>query len=460
MSAPEKYLLLTGATGLLGQYLVRDMLQRGIRLALVVRGQSKMTAQQRIEQTMQMWEQELGKPLARPVCIEGDITQPGLGLTPAWSQWIGQLCDKALHCAASLTFHQQGEEPWRTNVTGTRNFLDLCQSAGIDEMHYISTAYVCGHRDEKVLEDDLDVGQNHRNDYEKSKFQAEQMVREHGFADLTVYRPVVITGDSITGYTSTYHGTYLYMKLAKLLSQYVDPDENGNRHVPIRWGLTGDERRNITPVDWNSEVICRLYENPKAHGRTYHMAPHEPLTMRDAIGYATDFYGITGIEFLGFKDKPPHELNDLEKWVWANIEIYGAYDFMDPEFDTTNLQQFAPEPYCPKLDQAMARRLMEYAEQDRWGKRKPPKLIDPAGQLDQWLRQTCQNPEPGPLPTPAADLTIVGFDVLGPGGGQRQVAMRDRQPVAWNFGLPPDPAAVVQSLRLEELVARGTGTGT
>jgi nucleoside-diphosphate-sugar epimerase len=455
MSEPEKYLLLTGATGLLGQYLVRDMLQRGIRLALIVRGQSKLTAQQRLEQTMQMWERELGKPLPRPVVIEGDITKPGLDLTPAWSQWIRRHCDKALHCAASLTFHQQGEEPWRTNVDGTRNFLDLCQVSGIDEMHYISTAYVCGHRDNKVMEDDLDVGQDHRNDYEKSKFQAEQMVREHGFRDLTVYRPVVITGDAITGYTSTYHGTYLYMKLAKLLSQYVDPDENGNRHVPIRWGLTGEERRNITPVDWNSEIICRLYENPAAHGRTYHMAPQEPLTMREAIGYATDFYGITGIEFLGFKDKPPHELNDLEKWVWANIEIYGAYDFMDPEFDTTNLQQFAPEPYCPKLDQPMARRLMEYAEEDRWGKRKPPQLITPPWQLDQWLRDTCENPEPGPLPA-AGDFTIVGYDVLGPGGGQRQVAMRGDQPVAWDYGLPPHSDALIRSLPLQDLVGTGT----
>ena len=448
MSDPGKYMLLTGATGLLGQYLVRDMLLRGIRLAVVIRGQKKEPARRRLEQSMQMWERTLGRSLPRPVCIEGDITQPGLALTPEWKGWIETNCDKALHCAASLTFHELGAEPWRTNVEGTRNFLDLCRATGIEEMHYISTAYVCGHRTEKVMEDDLDVGQTFRNDYEKSKFLAEKMVREHGFADLTIYRPVVITGDSVSGYTSTYHGTYLYMKLAKLLSEYVDPDENGVRHVPIRWGLTGDERRNITPVDWNSEVICRLYENPEAHGHTFHMAPNEPLTMRAAIGYATDFYGITGIEFLGFKDKPPHALNELEKWVWANISIYGAYDFMDPEFDATNLREFVPEPYCPPLDAPMARRLLEYAEEDRWGKRKSPELVAVDLDIDRWLRDQVGAANPGAFTS--ADVTSIGLELTGPQGEQRRLAMRVGQLVGWDYGLPKSSDAMIIHMAVEQ----------
>ncbi|MCA9266142.1 MAG: SDR family oxidoreductase [Planctomycetales bacterium] len=450
MSRREQYLLLTGATGLLGRYLVRDLIQRGHRLAIVIRGQKKATAHQRMEEFMQKWESDLGMPLPRPVCLEADITQPNLALSPADLEWVRNRCDKILHCAASLTFEQQGEEPQRTNIEGTRQVLGLCREVGIDEMHYISTAYVCGHRDTPVMEDDLDVGQKFRNVYEESKYQAEVLVREHGFKDLTVYRPVVITGDSVTGYTSTYHGTYLYMKLARLLAQNFEPDENGNRHIPIRWGLTGDERRNITPVDWNSEIICNLYENDDAHGRTFHMAPRIPLTMREAIGYATDFYGITGIEFLGFKHNPPHELNDLEKWVWANISIYGAYDLVDPEFDSTNLQEFAPEPECPRFDREMAKRLIEFAEEDKWGRRKPAPLIELDFSIADYLdRQVAEHAS-----SDVGATTSIGLDLVGPGGAQWTVQLADGQIVQAERGLPADPTAEVVQMPAAEFSNR------
>ena len=266
----QNYMLLTGATGLLGQYLLRDLLLKGHRVAVLVRGSKHASPAERIEQTMQMWDREAGHPLPRPIVLPGELTEASLGLTDEQQQWVRTHCDGMLHCAASLTFFETKGEPWRTNVEGTRHVLDFCRALGIDEMHYISTAYVCGHRHDLVREDQLDVGQEFRNDYEKSKFLAEKLVREAGcFQSLTIYRPVVITGDSKTGYTSTYHGSYLYMKLARLLARSIEPDENGRRHLPISWGLTGNERRNITPVDWNSAVICKFLVTPEAHGRTY-----------------------------------------------------------------------------------------------------------------------------------------------------------------------------------------------
>jgi nucleoside-diphosphate-sugar epimerase len=430
--AKDRYIILTGATGLLGQYLLRDLLIRGHRVAAIVRGNKKSFPEERLEQIMQMWERQLGEYLPRPICIAGDITQPQCGLSDDELSWINDHGQCMLHCAASLTFHEVGGEPRRTNVEGTNNVLDLCQKTSLDEMHYISTAYVCGQRDDLVMEADLDVGQEFRNDYEKSKFLAEQAVRAADFRSLTVYRPVVITGDSKTGYTSTYHGTYLYMKLARILAQNTDPDENGTHHVPIRWGLTGDERRNITTVDWNSEVILKLYENPDAHGHTFHLGPEKPLTMREAIGFGTEFYKITGVEFLGFKDKPPHELNELERWVWANISIYGSYDFMDPRFDMTNLRRFAPHLTAPVLDKTTARRLLDYAEEDKWGRRKPP-AAEPAPFDVAALLQEKKIGSSG-LSTTAS----VGLDVLGPGGGQWNLAFTDGRLDHYEAGLPSE----------------------
>ncbi len=437
------YVILTGATGLLGRYLLRDFLVRRHRVAVIVRGSKEGSPDERIEQIMQMWDREQGGSMPRPVVIAGDITQPLCGLSTKDQEWIRQHGHCMLHCAASLTFHEEKGEPWRTNVEGTNNVLELCQRTHLTEMHYISTAYVCGRRDDLVMESDLDAGQEFRNDYEKSKFIAEQAVRDAKFDSLTVYRPVVITGDSRNGYTSTYHGTYLYMKLARMLAQNTDPDENGMHHIPIRWGLTGKERRNITPVDWNSEIILRLYENADAHGRTFHLAPADPITMAEAIGFGTDFYKITGIQFLGFKNKPPHKLNEMERWIWANISIYGSYDFMDPEFDMTNLLEFAPNLPSPKLDGPLAKRLLDYAEEDKWGRRKPPPLEPPVSDVGGYLSRR-------PTTNASGETTEIGLDVTGRGGGQWTLHVNQGQISRIEMGLPSDRSRPVLSVSIEQ----------
>lgn len=445
----KDFILLTGATGLLGQYLLRDLLRRGHRMAVVIRSGKRANAAERLEQTMQMWERQAGTLLRRPVCLEGDITCENLGFDETTMQWVANHVGTMLHCAASLTFRPVGDEPWRTNLEGTRNVLELCRATRISDMHYVSTAYVCGEREDMVREDELDVGQVFRNVYEQSKFEAEKAVRNAGFRQTTVYRPVVITGDSSTGYTSTYHGTYLYMKLAKLLAGHVEPSADGKRYLNIRWGLTGHERRNITCVDWNSEIICQLYENPEAHGKTFHLTPAEPISMREAIDYANEFYGLAGVDFRGFKDQPDSPLNDMEKWLWANVSIYGSYDFMDPHFDATNLKRFAPTPVCPKLDRETVRRLIQFAEEDRWGKRKPDPIQPAALCVESYFAQRCPLQSTGIRTAP---VTSVGLELLGPGGGPWCLELdSDGILLSYARGLPDATASPIVALPIDLL---------
>ena len=123
------YTLLTGATGLLGRYLLRDLLESGVRVAVVIRPSKKASPQQRLESILQQWEADSGRPLPRPVCFAGDVCQPLLGLADDARDWISQSCDSIIHSAAVLTFEEQSDgEPWRTNVGGTRNVLQLCSN--------------------------------------------------------------------------------------------------------------------------------------------------------------------------------------------------------------------------------------------------------------------------------------------------------------------------------------------
>jgi len=82
------YWLLTGVTGLVGQYLLKDMLLAGLPVAVLVRPGRTATASARVEGLMQRWEGVCGSPLPRPVVLEGDVTAPGLGLSLGDSSWV------------------------------------------------------------------------------------------------------------------------------------------------------------------------------------------------------------------------------------------------------------------------------------------------------------------------------------------------------------------------------------
>lgn len=371
-----KYLLLTGSTGLVGRYLLRDLLKRGHQVAVLVRSDGKHSAIERIDEIMRLWEKQSECNLPRPVCLQGDVTAPGLGLDDESRSWVGRNCDAMMHNAASLNFlgADRGGEPWRTNLDGTREVLAFCQTTGIRKFHYVSTTYVCGDREGVILEDDLNAGQGFRNDYEHSKFQAEQLVRAVDYLDPpTVYRPAVIAGDSVTGYTNTYHGLLHHLKFMATLFRNVPPGPDGIRYVPLRLKMTGDEQRNIVPVDWVSAVMLRLYETPAAHGGTYHLAPTHPMTPRELIAAVESYFRVDGAEFVGHTSIADGR-SDTEQKTDESLELYEAYTLTDPTFDMTNTNRFAADIVCPHLDEAMIHRFIDFGEANKWGKlpRKKP----------------------------------------------------------------------------------------
>ena len=414
------YLLLTGATGLLGRYLVCDLLESGNQLALLVRSSKNEKAVERIEAILQLRERETGRQLPRPVVLEGDICKPFLGLSSNDLQWVTRHCTSMLHSAASLKFHADGTgEPWTSNVEGTRNMLALCEAAKLRRLHYVSTAYVCGLREEVAFESELDCGQSFRNEYEESKLQAEKLVRAATFIDqLTVYRPAVISGDSKTGYTNTYHGLYLYLRVMSILvpRQPIGPD--GLRNTPLRVAQTGEERRNVVPVDWVSKAMTRLYNNRDAHGHTFNMAPDECLTPRQIMEAGYTYFSSKGVEFLG-PDYKPDSYNAFEAETFPGLAMYNNYEKTDPTFDCSNLKRFAGDAPCPKIDEAMLHTYIRFGEADRWGKRRQPGIVTPfyVGEYFSKFPQTFGD---------ECFRSQVALDLFGPGGGQ------------WTLGLLSD----------------------
>ncbi len=350
-------ILLTGATGLLGRYLLRDLLTAGQNVAVVVRPSDRQPAEARVASLVAAWERRGVTGLSMPHVLVGDITSPVLGLSPTDRRWVADHCDMVLHNAASLSFEPASspdDEPWRSNVGGTRNVLELCRQTGISDFHHVSTSYVCGLREDLVYENQLDVGQEFGNDYEKSKLQAEQLVREADFlAPPTFYRPAIIVGDSQTGFTTTFHGYYAVVRLAVTLTRLVEGADSIDWSIPLH-GLTGNERKNLVPVDWVSAVASEIVGRRDLWGHTYHLTPTEPVrasTIRDVIEKVVGYEGTTAFTEAGENGSAGASFGaELESAFYEQMEVYATYWRNDPTFDRTNLLAAVPHLPCPPLD--------------------------------------------------------------------------------------------------------------
>jgi thioester reductase-like protein len=378
-AAAPKSLLVTGATGLLGSYLIRDLLLDGRPLAVVARGSRKQSAATRVEAIVGHWEETLGKRLQRPVVLEGDLTKPHCGLGADARDWVKRHCDELLNNAASLTFRgsDREAEPWRTNVVGTTHALALARETGLRHVHHVSTAYVCGLRSGLIREDDLDVGQEFGNDYERSKVEAEKIVRAAASADgcletATIYRPSIIVGDSSTGWTSTYHGLFAALRLGHTLLTRVT---KGTTSGPALLGLIGvaaNDTKNFVPVDWVSAVIAHAVQTPSARGVTYHLTHPEPLAL-DTVGrliqQAVETYS---------QDASPDD-PDLcdEQWFAENLgtqlDIYRSYLRNDPTFDRSRTAAIAGHLPCPPLDMQTLMKMAKFAIDHEFGRKSPLK---------------------------------------------------------------------------------------
>jgi thioester reductase-like protein len=451
------YTLLTGATGLVGRYLARDLLLNGHRLAVVVRPSKKQSPAERMECVLQHWEAELGRSLPRPVVLSGDIAEPGFGLSEKDRDWVRGHVDCIIHSAAILEFYGEDRsgEPWRTNLGGTKNMIELCRDLDIRDVHYVSTAYVAGMQSGRAMEDALDVGQTFRNDYEESKFLAEQCVREIDFADhVTIYRPAVISGDSVTGYTNTYHGIYLYLRLLALMIPALPADENGVRHTPVRLQMTGEEKRNIIPVDWVSAVMVRLFETPEARGGTYNMAPDKPMTSGEMIRYCGEYFNSEGAIFCGYDAPEATETSreeDEDQWMFErllteNMGTYQPYERSDNTFDMTNTKRFAGDIICPEIDRTVIHRYIDYGNQDRWGKNRPT-YDQPVAWASDLLSslESAENVDD-------SSAVVIGLDVFGPGGAQWTVLLNQDGILSATAGLPEEGVPTLH-LSTEALVS-------
>lgn len=156
----SSHLLLTGATGFLGQATLEKLLSSypGVRVSVLIRPRQGQPAQRRFDALLRkpvfrelrqrIGEEELRRIAAERVnVIEGDLGEVTLP---------GDL-DVVIHGASTVSFDPPIDEAFQTNVSGVVTLYEALRAAGADpHVVHVSTAYVAGVRKGVVPEARLD----------------------------------------------------------------------------------------------------------------------------------------------------------------------------------------------------------------------------------------------------------------------------------------------------------------
>lgn len=268
--------LFTGFPGFLGSALLPRTLRRAPGARAVALVQGKFLEQARA--TLARLERADPEIAGRTELVVGDITATGLGLSGADRARLLTGPLEIFHLAAVYDLSVPADVAWRVNVEGTRNVVDLARAAadgaGLIRLQYVSTCYVSGRYDGIFSETDLELGQPFANHYDHTKHEAERVVakaRESGLP-VTVYRPSIVVGDSVTGATQKFDGPYYVLQLLAR--------QGRTAYLPLPRGA---ERTvfNLVPSDYVVDAIAALAGHGPAVNRTFALAqPHPPTVTR------------------------------------------------------------------------------------------------------------------------------------------------------------------------------------
>ncbi|MGH2866036.1 MAG: SDR family oxidoreductase [Solirubrobacteraceae bacterium] len=363
MSAPGD-VLLTGTTGFVGMELLARYLERSDRCVVtLVRAADDRAAQERMDAVLaNLFGARAALHRDRVSAHAADLTAPGLGLAPELRGVLAERVTTIVHSAASVSFALPLDEARAINVQGTRRVLEFAESAqargGLDRYAHISTAYVAGNHAGRFAERDLDLGQTFHNSYERSKFEAEQLVRSREGLPATILRPSIIVGDCSSGWTSAFNVLYWPLRaFARGLFTAVPAIPS----APV----------DVVSVDYVADAVHALCESEGGIGETYHLtAGAGASTMGEIAQLASRYFRRPLPRVLPPAEFAALECGAVEHSALDASRIYFPYFAIDTVFDQAATQaRLEPQGIRVTPLRDYMERLLDFATRSRWGKR-------------------------------------------------------------------------------------------
>lgn len=237
-----KKVLVTGATGFLGKYVVEELVEHGYQVRAF--GRNRAIGQSLVN--------------ASVTFIQGDLTNQE-DLTKACQEM-----DMVVHAGALSTVWGPWEDFYQTNVLGTKYVLEACREAKIERLVYVSSPSIYAAPRDQLDIKESDVPQENRlNNYIRSKLASEKLFKDYPDVSSVILRPRGLFG---IGDTSI---------LPRVL----------NLSQKIGIPLIGDGRQlmDMTCVENVALAIRLALETPQVAGEVYNITNGEPRAFRNLI---------------------------------------------------------------------------------------------------------------------------------------------------------------------------------
>jgi amino acid adenylation domain-containing protein/thioester reductase-like protein len=323
-SEPQN-ILLTGATGFLGAFLLDELLQSTqANIYCLIRCSSLEVGQQKLRRNLTRYALNAAAQSNRVIPVLGDLSRPLLGLDPEQFRQLAGQIDTIYHNGAFVNLIYPYAALRNTNVLGTQEVLRLASQVKVKPVHFISTLDVfqsAHHAQMEALleQDDFPTGIEPGSGYAKSKWVAEKLVKaahERGIPTC-ISRPGMIIGHSETGYSNTQD---LVGRLIKGLIQLeCAPQMSLDMH--------------LTPVDYVSQAIVSLSKQQTSWGKAFHLTNSHALSLAQlvqhiqSLGYPLEYaeYSQWQAKLLGLDIGEDNALSPLTSLFTTKSDFYSSY---------------------------------------------------------------------------------------------------------------------------------------
>ncbi|WP_155876140.1 SDR family oxidoreductase [Desulfuromonas sp. AOP6] len=393
-SKPEKRLLVTGATGFIGSHLAGALAEAGHSVFLLIRALNAegTTAYDRWNRIAD-WLGLSPAARARIKVFVGNLDDPDLNLSLDDARFLKANIEEIVHAAGSTSFSEKKRnEIFQTNLIGLKNILSFVDRGICRHIHAISTAYV-GEGTQTPCRECISPAHDFFNPYEESKHQAEILLRE--FCNrkglrLSIYRPSVVYGNSLTGRTFRFNALYHPVRSIAYLRDLFKKDllENAGTqarkmgisldsttqtlHMPIHFQKRQGTGVNLIPIDYCTDAILELMNVTEKEG-IFHIVNTQNTPLTDLVSFAGRFLKVSGMGVDGVSAQQAQQdptSGALDHLFLRYMEAYQPYIEDTRIFDDSRAARtLSPAGIrCPKFSYAIFEQCMTYAVESNWGR--------------------------------------------------------------------------------------------
>ncbi|MFD6947793.1 type I polyketide synthase [Streptomyces roseolus] len=319
--------LLTGGTGFLGAFLLRDLLRTTrATVHVLVRGADEDDARARLRANLEWYRLWPEIDQERVRVHVGDLGRPRLGLDEEEYEHLARTVDAVYHPGASVNWIHPYARLREANVGGTVELMRLAAKHRSVPLHYVSTTGVFSGAagDGRALRPTDPVGtpESMPTGYVQTKWVCEQLAKravERGLP-VTVHRVDVISGDQAHGACQT--KDFVWLSLKGLLQAAAVPK-----------GLAGP--LHLMPVDYVSAAIVAISTREENTGRTFHL--YNPAEF--SFAEAAELLRAAG-----------HRLDEYDRDAWLEKVTADRDNAMVPLLDAFEMVMTDNEGFYPPMD--------------------------------------------------------------------------------------------------------------